>query len=349
MPIFTVHRVGARAAQEHGEKTLVNLSGIASGTRRRICAAALALLGITALVAAGDSRAQQGTIDPPTISGTPIVGQTLTASGASVYKWQRCATNCTSAGAVFVDIPGTGGQGRDTYVLTGADLGMWIRVQGKGAPQGTKFVASAPVGPVLAPPSGIAPEVLPEHGVHLLGEPTEGVVRFKPPGQEKFTTLSGRTVIPVGSIINTRKGTILLIAATGEFGNRNPDNAMEFFDGLFKIKQADETNAPALAKLMGKLRCGDGGKKGAAAAAAAGPTATAAARRRRGLWGRGRGSYGTRGRGGTGSVVGTTWFTKDTCDGTFWKVTEGVGISVDPKGKKKDVFLGPGESYFAED
>lgn len=325
-----------------------NLSATTSGTTRRIAAGALALLGITALVAAGDSRAQQGTIDPPTISGTPIVGQTLTASGASVYKWQRCASNCTSAGAVFVDIPGTGGQGRDTYVLTAADLGMWIRVQGKGAPQGTKFVASAPVGPVLAPPSGVAPEVLPEHGVHLLGETTEGTVKFKPPGKKEFTTLSGSTVIPVGSIINTRKGTILLIAATGEFGSRNPDNGMEYFDGLFKIKQKDATDAPAIAKLLGKLSC-PGDKKGGASASAAGPVAESAGRRRkRRLWGRGTGSYGTRGGGGTGSVVGTTWLTKDTCNGTFFKVTEGIGITVDPKGKKKDVFLEPGETYFAD-
>jgi hypothetical protein len=160
--------------------------------------------------------------------------------------------------------------------------------------------------------------------------------------------MTGIQLIPVNTVINTRTGTVQLIAAVGEFANTDPDASMEFFDGLFKIKQADATNAPAIAKLQGNLSCGGAsGKKGAAASTAGGPIATAAARRR-GLWGRGRGNYGTRGRGGTGSVVGTTWFTKDTCAGTFWKVTEGVGINVDPKGKKKDVFLGPGDDYFRE-
>jgi len=328
---------------------LKNLSGIASGTTRRISiAATLTLLGIAALVAAGDSRAQQGSIPPPSISGTPIVGETLTASGADNFHWQRCASNCTSEGAVFVDIPGAGGQGFDTYTLTAADLGMWIRVRGKGAPQGTKFVPSAPVGPVLAPPPGVAPEVLPEHGVHLLGSTTEGTTKFKPPGSRKFRIVSGVTVIPVGSVINTRRGTILLIAATGEFGSRNPDDGMEYFDGLFKIKQKDATDAPAIAKLLGKLSCA-GDKRGGASASAGGPVAESAGRRRKRLWGRGSGRYGTAGGGGTGSVVGTTWLTKETCNGTFFKVTEGVGIVVDAKGKKKDVFLEPGESYFAED
>ena len=83
-------------------------------------------------------------------------------------------------------------------------------------------------------------------------------------------------------------------------------------------------------------------------ARAGGPTAVVSRkRRRRRVWGSGSGSYSTAGRGGTGSVRGTTWLTKDTCKGTKFKVTEGIGITVFDKKKKKKIKLGPGDKYFA--
>jgi len=310
---------------------------------------------VSALVIAGGATAA----DPgpkPTISGTTVVGQTLTASQTqakkTVYKWQRCdpsLADCFASENNWTTIEGATGQ---TYTLTFADVGKLIRVQTHAAGEGDQgFVASDPVGPVAGPPPGsllaeaVQLGIAPQHGISFLAQPSEGVVKVKPPGQKKFSRMSGTQLIPVNTVINTRKGTVQLIAAVGEFASTDPDALMEFFDGVFKIKQKDATDAPAIAKLLGKLRCGD--KKGGASASAAGGPVAKAAARRRGLWGRGRGNYGTRGRGGTGSVVGTTWFTKDTCAGTFFKVTEGVGISVDPKGKKKDVFLGDGDDYFA--
>jgi hypothetical protein len=92
------------------------------------------------------------------ISGTTEVGKTLTASPAHVYHWQRCdpaAGPCNSSGALWAldqgwsNIPGAQGHNDDTYTLTEADLGMMIRVLGKGfhlAP----FVSSPAVGPVGA-------------------------------------------------------------------------------------------------------------------------------------------------------------------------------------------------------
>jgi hypothetical protein len=319
------------------------------------------VFALSGLIASASSLAQDGA-SAPTISGTPIVGGTLTAAQAPgdthVFQWQRCnpaTSNCTGGDKNDPNYvsAGVGGNGADTYQIPAADLGFFIRVLGKDTSLGSQFVPSAPVGPVTAPPGTLLAGaaqlgIAPQHGISLLGQPSEGVVKLKLPGQKKFSKMSGIQLIPVNTVINARKGTIQLIAAVGEFANTDPDASMEFFDGVFKIKQADATNAPALAKLVGNLGCGGKKKKGGAAASAAGPVAQAAGRRKRGLWGRGRGNYGTRGRGGTGSVVGTTWFTKDTCAGTFWKVTEGVGISVDPKGKKKDVLLGPGDDYFAE-
>ena len=76
---------------------------------------------VTAVVAAGAQ---------PTITGTPAVGQTLTAVEGTVagappstytYQWQRC----DATGAACVPIPTAVGK---TYVLTAADLGRSLRV-----------------------------------------------------------------------------------------------------------------------------------------------------------------------------------------------------------------------------
>jgi len=66
---------------------------------------------------------------PPTISGSPVAGETLTASPGTwsggrssfAYQWHRC----DAAGAGCVSIPGATGQ---TYVVANADLGSTLRV-----------------------------------------------------------------------------------------------------------------------------------------------------------------------------------------------------------------------------
>jgi hypothetical protein len=68
-------------------------------------------------------------VAPPTISGVPAVGQTLTATAGSWsngpsalgYQWQRCG----AAGTACSDIAGATGQ---TYVLGAGDGGSTIRV-----------------------------------------------------------------------------------------------------------------------------------------------------------------------------------------------------------------------------
>jgi hypothetical protein len=65
----------------------------------------------------------------PTISGSPVAGETLTASKGTwsgsassfAFQWQRC----NSAGAGCTSIPGATGQ---TYVVVEADLGSTLRV-----------------------------------------------------------------------------------------------------------------------------------------------------------------------------------------------------------------------------
>jgi hypothetical protein len=100
------------------------------------------------------------------ISGTPEVGETLTASPAQTYHWQRCdplAGPCTSSGAMWIldqgwtDIPGAQGHNDRQYKLTAADAGMMIRVLSNQVHLG-RLVASPAVGPVtVAVPVNLTP------------------------------------------------------------------------------------------------------------------------------------------------------------------------------------------------
>jgi hypothetical protein len=92
---------------------------------------------------------------PPTIAGTPTVGQTLSASTGGwsgtpplsyAYQWQLCSSAATSS--CTTNIPGASAT---TYVLTSADQGHYLRVVVTASNSaGSAVVNSSPVGPVGA-------------------------------------------------------------------------------------------------------------------------------------------------------------------------------------------------------
>ncbi len=332
-----------------------------TGARTRIAVAVAALVVCAAAAFALASSSPAHSVEQPTITGEPIVGEALTASDvgdSAFYKWQRCdpaLTSCEDSSAYsssWTDIPGAAGVGARAYTLLPDDLGFFIRVLAKRSKWSWYYKASAPVGPVTEsvssdpePLPGAA--LLPRHGIRLAATAVSGTVKFKPPGQAGFSVLTGTAVIPVGSVIDTRGSKVRLTAASGLFGSETSDDSVVFWRGLFRITQPAAVDAAAVAKLVQKLDCR--GRRGAGAkSSAAGPQAQAAGKRRtRKLWGRGSGRYRTRGRGGTGSVRGTTWLTKDTCKGTRFYVKEGIGITVFDFGRKKKIKLGPRKTYFA--
>ena len=315
---------------------------------------AVAVMAVSLVAASSASSARLG--EPPVITGVAEVGSTLTSSSpgdGGRYRWQRCdpdAAACADGDRNDPDWVDINGADAKSYTIPAADHGFLIRVLSKDTKLGTQFSASASVGPVFGVVEPPAEEDVPQHGVQVIAELTGGSIRFKPPGQTGFNPLTETTPIPVGSVVDARKGVISVTAATGALGDTTKDQKFKYSKGLFKVLQTPAANSLAIAKLIGKLGCkskGKGGKKASEALAT-----TSRKRRRRRLWGSGRGRYGTRGKGGTGSVVGTKYLTVEKCGGTLFKVPpqpgEGHGISVDPKGKKKPIFLAPGESYFAK-
>jgi hypothetical protein len=188
----------------------------------------------------------------------------------------------------------------------------------------------------------------PQHGISYLLERTAGKVKIKEKGKRGFKNAKKVEQVRFDSVVDTRGGRAQVTAATGKYAETTPDDSVVFYDGVIRIQQRRAKNARANAKLVGKLRCPKRSSRSAKAGESSDPLATTSRKRRkRRVWGSGGGNYSTSGRGGTGSVRGTTWLTKDTCHGTFFKVTNGLGIRVHDFGLKKSVNLGPGQSYFA--
>ena len=64
------------------------------------------------------------------------------------------------------------------------------------------------------------------------------------------------------------------------------------------------------------------------------------------LWGRGKGSFRTRGRRAVATVRGTTWIVSDRCEGTLTSVKEGV-VAVRDLVRRKTVIVRGGKRYLA--
>jgi hypothetical protein len=319
-------------------------------------ASGVAILGTVLVLVVGSASGAAR----PTISGSPVVGEVLTAIPPSavfdgLYRWQSCDPSVASCSDSldhndpnWTDLPAPPDLHENpTYAVVSSDLGHFIRLLTHDNSEGLGvWDTSPPIGPV----TNGAPPIAPEHGINVLGRAVAGTVRVKRPGDKGFQPLGkGVNKVPVDSVVDTRGSRIHITAATGDFGNKTPDQSVDFYDGVFRITQSPSPNSAAVAQLVQKLACGTTKGKGTQAkASSGGPVAVTSGRRRRHVWGSGHGSYATSGGGGTGSVRGTTWLTQDTCKGTLFRVAEGLGITVNDFDLNKQVELGPGQSYFAK-
>ena len=115
-----------------------------------LLAAVVAVLVFAGIALAADDPPTPVIADEP----APRVGETLSASGATIFKWQRCdpgtdpcAADASQNASGWQNITGQESD-PSTYTLTLADEGMMIRVLGKDTNEGTKFAPSNRVGPV---------------------------------------------------------------------------------------------------------------------------------------------------------------------------------------------------------
>jgi hypothetical protein len=154
-----------------------------------------------------------------------------------------------------------------------------------------------------------------------------------------FVPLSEAQQIPVGSFLDTRKGTVGLQSAADRSGKRQTGR---FFDGLFQVRQSRNPKARGLTDLRLKgssfSRCRVRRSKGAQAAL------TREQIRR--LRAKARGRFRTSGRNSSATVRGTIWDVTDRCDGTLTKVRRGRVVVRDFR-RKRNIVLTKGKSYLA--
>ncbi len=164
--------------------------------------------------------------------------------------------------------------------------------------------------------------------------PAGGITRIKLPGSDKFIELKEGDNIPVGSIIDTRKGRVKLVAAANKSGGTA---TADFYDGLFKVGQTKGTKPITVLTLVEKLTgCKAKGKASVAKKKV----------KKRRLWGDGKGRFQTKGKHSAATVVGTKWLVEDRCTSTLTKVARGK-VRVRDFVKKKTVLVKAGKRYIA--
>ena len=252
------------------------------------------------------------------------------AVGHDAASEVRVLLNTTTAAPPPTD-PDTDGDG----VLDSADLCPTV-------PANT--ADGCPPGPLPDPVVGETANAVPVAGEVLVGIPT-GSSRGARVAQKgvTFVPLTEARLIPVGSFLDTTKGTVSLKLARNRAGELQSGR---FAAGLFQVLQSRKRAAKGLTELSMKgsaasFRSCRQGKRGARAEAALSRRAI------RRLRARARGRYRTRGRHSAATVRGTTWTVIDRCDGTLTKVKRGK-VAVRDFRLKKTIVVERGERYLAK-
>jgi len=201
--------------------------------------------------------------------------------------------------------------------------------------------AAAPL-PIVSTPAPLpgtelvpAPAAAPQLGRSVAIAPASGTVLVRVPGATRAAALGDGASVPLGSIVDTRAGTVKLQTAL-------PAGATQtgtFHGGLFEVRQPVGGHGMTELVLRGALpTCPAGGAR-----------AAAVTRRRlpRSLWGHDRhGKFRTRASNSVITVRGTTWFVSDRCDGTLTRVTSGR-VSVRDLRTGRTVVLRAGQRHLA--
>lgn len=157
----------------------------------------------------------------------------------------------------------------------------------------------------LAPVATAATAGKPKLARTVVVSRASGVVRVKAVGARRFSVLSGRLVVPVGSTVDARRGTVSLL--TADVGRARTQSG-SFNGGAFVVTQ-DRSGLATLALARG-ARANRACAPGRARAAAA-PKIL------RLLHGSAHGKFRTVGRYAAATVRGTKWTTADACGGTM--------------------------------
>jgi hypothetical protein len=152
-----------------------------------------------------------------------------------------------------------------------------------------------------------------------------------------FVALTEPRQIPVGSFVDTRRGSAILASASTRAGQVN---AGVFSGGVFQALQS-RTGLTTLG-LKGSSFRSCRARRSGTTASAAGLSRRVIRRMRSNASGR----FRSRGRYSAATVRGTIWDTVDRCDGTLTRVRRGVVVVRDSR-RRRNITVRAGKSYLA--
>jgi CSLREA domain-containing protein len=308
-----------------------------------VAGSGLSTVAVNTLMARNVGFNCAGTVDHPIDSTNGLSDEAPSAANPLGPSCDAQGDNQLVADARLAGLANNGGP-TDTHALLaagpGIDKGAAVgcpatdqrgvtRPRGAGCDVGAyEFVPPPPAGP--PPPDGDEelPPPIPHENVNAL--PKSGTVKVKLPGSDTFVELIEGQQIPLGTIVDTRKGRVTIVAAAGS------GQTADFDDGLFKLSQTKGSKPITVLTLVEKLSCA---KKGKA-------TTAAKKKKKRRLWGNGSGRFRTRGKHSAATVVGTKWLVEDKCRSTLTRVVRGK-VRVRDFVKKKNVTVKAGKKYVA--
>jgi hypothetical protein len=322
-----------------------------------ILALGVAVLGTTGIARADNDPPQAQTQAPTAVTiASALLHGLVGPGGAPTAYWFEIgttvaygtATNAAGAGKgtelVSVSRGIAGLEPATTYhvrlvasnddgVTRGADVTFTTPATAQDIP-GALPTPAAP-SPLPGTELGPAPAAPPAVGHSVAIAPASGSVLVRVPGATHAAVLSGAASVPLGSILDTRAGSVTL--QTGLPGGATQTGT--FRGGLFEVRQPTGGHGMTELVLRGAPpTCPAGGARAAAVTRKRPPRA---------LWGHDRhGRFRTRASNSVITVRGTTWYVADRCDGTLTRVTSG-SVSVRDLHRHRTVVVRAGHNYLA--
>jgi hypothetical protein len=289
---------------------------------------------------------------PPTLSAAPgpatvqrtsaTLSGTIGATGAaSVTYWFEYGTSTaygatttpvttsvpSGGGAVSANLTGLAPYTTYHYRLVAGDCGS-ASCQTSSADE--TFTTGSTLAPAIDSTAGVAP--------------ISGTIRVRLRGKHRFATLTAGETIPLGSVVDARHGTVLIVGSTA--GGPGQVASGQFHGGVFAVTQRPPSTSIVLVLQTSYAAC---------TAPSHGVMLRENAKRRKHrhskkvlnqVFGAAHGQFKTRGHYATAADEGTGWSTADRCDGTFVSVTAGQ-VSVTDFVRRRTVVLTAGRHYLA--
>jgi hypothetical protein len=270
------------------------------------------------------------------INGAPLQNKTIDYTVQGVDNLSGKVTTDGKGHATISYIGG--GQGPDTVTAFVDSNGNGTRDTGEPQAQATVNWEGAPA-PVIGESAGV--------------RPVAGTVKIKlPPGTSAFKAkrlgltgaasgfvkLTEAKQIPMGSTLDTSKGTVNLLSSASKNPSISKFQSGNFTGGQFRITQSRKNP-------LTQLSMGGGGFGSCKTRVPKGGSAARTHRRK--LFGNAHGSFRTRGRNSSATVRGTKWSMTDTCSGTLTVVNRGV-VVVHDFTLNKNKTVKAGHRYFAK-